>query len=345
MRQSVTDVNGKNYLAEFISRLPARMAAKCSFQLLLPHPSAGYVVMDLSRINLNLLLSLHWLLHHRSVTKAATALHISQPAASKNLAQLRELLDDPLLIRIGNEMQRSAYGEQLYAKLPELLGQLENLFQPSAFDPLQYQGRFNIAVTDYITQHILPEMIGQLSQQAAGIKLHFRLWEPGMISDLREGRLDLAACILDQLPEDIQGQQVGGDNFHCLMRRDHPLSGADMTLEDYVSAEHIGVTGGGDKIRMVDEALAEQGLRRHLKLTVPFTHSALAITACSDCLLTVPRHIALHLGPEYNLASQPLPVKVPDAQYYLIWHQRQQEEAAHRYLRELLFQALSQSRS
>ena len=58
----------------------------------------------LSRLDLNLLVSLQALLEERSVTKAAQRLFITQPAMSRVLQRLRVQLGDPLFTRAGNEL-------------------------------------------------------------------------------------------------------------------------------------------------------------------------------------------------------------------------------------------------
>ncbi|MBP9955753.1 MAG: LysR family transcriptional regulator, partial [Pseudomonas sp.] len=60
--------------------------------------------MNLAKINLNLLIALQALLEERNVTRAAQHLHVTQSALSKSLAQLRQLFDDPLLVRVENQL-------------------------------------------------------------------------------------------------------------------------------------------------------------------------------------------------------------------------------------------------
>ena len=113
-------------------------------------------------------------------------------------------------------------------------------------------------------------------------------------------------------------------------------------LNDYISAEHIGISAGGDKIRAVDEALQQLGLQRTMKLTVPFIHSAMAITSRANYVLTLPTRIATLLGKAYGLNIMSLPdrLNMPASNYYLIWHQRLQGDPAHRYLRERMLHSL-----
>ncbi|MCV6610974.1 MAG: LysR family transcriptional regulator [Amphritea sp.] len=298
--------------------------------------------MELSRINLNLLISLYHLLRTRSVTSAAQAQHLTQPAMSRNLGQLREIFKDRLMVRVGNDMHLTPRGELLWQELPPMLNQLESLLVPSHFEPAGYVGEFNIATTDFITHDLLPDLLAELQQDAPQLRLHFHLWHPGMIDELRQGRMDLAGCILDQIPDDIYGKQLGTDGYSCLINPEHPLIHQTLTLADYTAADHIGISAGGDKIRAVDEALANLKLSRKMMLTVPFIHSALAITARSHHILTLPTHIALELAPHYQLKVKPLPgeLQLPDTNYYLIWHQRLQNDPAHRYLRERLYSSL-----
>lgn len=300
--------------------------------------------MELSKINLNLLLALYHLLRTHSVTQAAEAAHISQPAMSRNLAQLRKLLADPLMVRVGNDMHLTPKGESLWQQLPPVLNQLEALLTPNEFEPSGYQGHFNVATTDYITQELLPPFMAKLQQSAPGIDIHFHLWHPSMMEGLRQGQLDLAACFLDEVPDDIYGRQVGTDGFCCLLSRSHPLADNPLTLDTYIHAEHLAVSGGGDKNRAVDSALARINQQRRVKVTVPFIHSALAMTADSDYLLTLPKHIAFHLGERFGLVLKPLPeeIEIPPIPYYLIWHHRLKADPAHRYLRDSLYEALIQ---
>ncbi len=61
--------------------------------------------IDLSRIDLNLLVALDALLDERSVTRAAARVGIGQSAMSSSLARLRRLFDDELLTRAPDGMR------------------------------------------------------------------------------------------------------------------------------------------------------------------------------------------------------------------------------------------------
>jgi LysR family nod box-dependent transcriptional activator len=57
--------------------------------------------VELSGIDLNLLVAFDALMTERSVTRAASRIGLSQPGMSNALARLRKLTGDPLLVREG----------------------------------------------------------------------------------------------------------------------------------------------------------------------------------------------------------------------------------------------------
>src|SRR5690606_18483551 len=67
--------------------------------------------MQLSGIDLTLLVVLDALLQERSVSRAAQRVGLSASAMSHALARLRDVLDDPILIRSGREMVPSPRAE------------------------------------------------------------------------------------------------------------------------------------------------------------------------------------------------------------------------------------------
>jgi Bacterial regulatory helix-turn-helix protein, lysR family len=62
--------------------------------------------MNLNSLDLNLLVALDALLKEASVSRAAMRVGLSQPAASHALQRLRDVLGDPLLVRVGAKMGR-----------------------------------------------------------------------------------------------------------------------------------------------------------------------------------------------------------------------------------------------
>ncbi len=113
--------------------------------------------MNLYRINLNLLVALDILLAEQNVTRAAGKLFISQAAMSNNLQQLREILNDELLVRKKNKMLLTNYARTLHPKLRNVLEELTSIIDhDNRFDLTTCDRKFKIGISDHWATLIFP---------------------------------------------------------------------------------------------------------------------------------------------------------------------------------------------
>nr|WP_315397895.1 LysR family transcriptional regulator [uncultured Duganella sp.] len=290
--------------------------------------------------NLNLLRSLDALLDTRNLTVAASMLDLTQSALSRQLAQLRAQFDDPLLIREGQRFVLTQRAEAMRGPLKATLLALESMMASPAFAPATCARTFSIAGSDYLADHMLPPLAGAVAMDAPRAGVAFRLWEPGYYRLLSDEGVDLVATIADLVPDNLHGRAMGEDRPVCAMRATHPLARGALTLDDYARWPHARITGGSDKDGFVDQALARHGLRRDVRLAVPFFSSALRIVGDNDLLLTIPEHIAIKLAAQAPIVWKPLPFEAPLYRYWLLWHARSHADPAHQWFRQRVFDVL-----
>jgi DNA-binding transcriptional LysR family regulator len=77
--------------------------------------------------DLSLLLALDAILQERNVTKAGGRIGLSAPATSHALARIRELLDDPVLVRAGRKMVLTPRAESLLPRIRSLVEEAKGL--------------------------------------------------------------------------------------------------------------------------------------------------------------------------------------------------------------------------
>ncbi|ENC6434696.1 TPA: LysR family transcriptional regulator [Aeromonas veronii] len=289
------------------------------------------------RANLNLLPTLKVLLETRNISRAAELLHLSQPSISKQLGQLRSEFDDELLVREGQRWLLTPRAEALAAQLADSLGALERLYEAPGFDPSRCERVFRLASSDYVAQHILPDICAALAKEAPLAALEYSLWDKRQLPQLWQSELDLVSTITEQVPEQIRGLHQGEDRLAVLMGCHHPLAGKALSLDDYLAWPHLQVSGGGDKDSPVEQVLAPQGLSRRWFARVPFFQAAVEVLLRTDCLMTTPAHIAWQLSCGLELTFVDLPFATRDQQYHLLWHQRHHQDPAHRWFRELAY--------
>ena len=81
--------------------------------------------MNISKIDLNLLIYLDVLLREKNVTRAAGQLNITQPAMSNGLKRLRTLFNDPILVRTSDGMVPTERARALAPAIRKILLELE----------------------------------------------------------------------------------------------------------------------------------------------------------------------------------------------------------------------------
>jgi len=289
----------------------------------------------MNNLNLNLLRALAVLLQERHVTRSADVLCLTQSAMSRQLAALRSHFDDPLLVREGSDYLLTARARQLRPQVEAILEKVDQLQQVPHFDPASCQRRFCFACTDYVAQFIFPEVLAQLQQQAPGIDIEYRMWQPELLHQLGTVPVDLASTMGNHIPDGLFSLPLGQDQPVCLMAAEHPLAGTRPSLEQLLEWPFVQISSGGDKDSFVDRELKVRGLSRRLRLCVPFFAAGFSTVASSEMLLVVPAHIAQHAATRYPVTACPLPLPLPVNNYHLLWHGVHQHDPAHRWLREL----------
>src|SRR5919109_646005 len=130
---------------------------------------------NLRRFDLNLLLSLHELLHTRNVTQAGDWLGVTQPAMSSDLRRLRQMFKDELLVRVGREYQLTPLASSLVQPLTRAIADIEHaLTWRPVFDPRADTRSFSVAMSDHIMALFLPVLATRLPREAPNVTIHTR---------------------------------------------------------------------------------------------------------------------------------------------------------------------------
>ncbi len=274
---------------------------------------------NLRGVDLNLLVLLDHLIERRSVTAAAAAANLSQPAMSRALARLRALLDDPVLARGADGLVPTPRALALQPTLRRVLAEIRDVVAPQAFHPATWRDQVTLAATDHQTVMLLPDLMARLSREAPGLDARVVPFAAAMLDELRDGRVHLSFGITEQpLPPGLRFAPLHRDRFVTLLRRGHPAA-ADWTLERFAALDHVLVTVMGDGRGALDDDLERLGLRRRIALRLPHFYAAMAVVARSDLVVTLPRSMALRFAPVFDLVALEPPVERPAFTLTVIW--------------------------
>jgi DNA-binding transcriptional LysR family regulator len=293
--------------------------------------------MDLQSFDLNLLVVLHTLLAERSVSKTAERLHLSQPATSAALNRLRKALNDPILVRDGLRMVPTPRAEQLSEPIQAILTAIEQtLAVPQPFDPSTIDRTFKVATNDYGTFVLVPMLMQRLESIAPGISLE--IWEiaQDVEAALRQGDVDLVVADAWTLRHCKCTETLFSETFTCLVRQEHPRIHTQLTLADYIKENHALVSSRGRVMGNVDAVLSQQGLQRHVAVTLPHVLSIPALIASTDLIVTLATRIAKHLATDYTLKTFSPPILLDSFEIVMAWSNRMTNDIAIQWLRSEL---------
>ncbi|MFI5085180.1 MAG: nitrogen assimilation transcriptional regulator NAC [Actinomycetales bacterium] len=129
-----------------------------------------------------------------SITKAAAALHLAQPALSQQVSALEAELKQRLLIRSKKGIEPTAAGHTLYRHAQMILRQVEQARQDVETSGAAPSGRVSIAIAPYsMASSIAPRIISEVRARYPDIIVHLTEIFGGVLSDaIKNGRLDMA---------------------------------------------------------------------------------------------------------------------------------------------------------
>jgi len=289
--------------------------------------------MNLERVDLNLLIYLDVLLREKNVTRAAEQLGVTQPAMSNILRRLRNLFNDPLLIRSSEGMTPTERALELQPRIRDALSDLSMILEPrTEFRPYTSNRVFRIMTSDYAEATLVPRLVKALRSEAPNVVLDFLTPSDVSYRDMEQGKVDLAINRFNEIPQSFHQVLVWRDSFSCLLNGKHPAA-SNLNLKSYLDAQHIWVSKTGMGVGFgvnpekqaglgwIDQALERIGQKRKISV---FTRHYL------------PTRIARLQAKSQNLLLKDPPFYIPEFELKMAWCPLLHHHPAHRWLRQLI---------
>lgn len=295
------------------------------------------------RYDLNLLPIFIALMEERSVTRAAGRLGMTQPALSNALSRLRLMLQDQLFVRERYGVQPTPVALELAPRITESLAQLDDVvLGQQAFDPKQAERLFTIAPNGYAEFVLVPAVVARLQKVAPGIRLHLTpygndLAETGVVS----GTTALVLGRIVDPPDNLVVQHLMDEGFACAVRADHPNVADALTREQFETMKHVNIVPPGRMRAGLFQALAQQQLKRDVAISVTNFFAVAEMVAVTDYCATLPSLICKRLMQEPRLKILPAPVDLGSFPVEMAWHVRYRHDPAHRWLRSLIGEVIT----
>lgn len=204
---------------------------------------------------------------HRSYTRAAEELHLTQPAVFTQAKQLEEGVGHLLLERIGKQVYLTDAGREVLATCRETIEGLDRLEMRLADMQGLKRGRLRLAMVT-TAEYLLPRLLGEFCAHYPGI-------EAKLIVSNREQLLVRMAnneddlTILGAPPEgmDVAAMPIANNPLVVIARNDHPLAGEKAIPMARIAEEAFIFREPGSGTRLATERhFAEHGLKLKVRL-------------------------------------------------------------------------------
>ena len=304
--------------------------------------------MNIARVDLNLLVYLDVLLRECNVTRAAEELGISQPAMSNSLRRLRDLFDDPLLVRTSDGMTPTDRALELQPLVRNVLAAAEIAVLPKTiFDAAASDRIFRIMASDYTEVTLLPQLLTRLRREAPGIRLDIMTPSDVSFHDVERGKVDLVINRFDTLPQSFHQVHLWDDSFSCVMSASNPVI-KNWSLDSYLSHKHVWVskTGMGVGVGMssddvqrlgwVDEALGKLDAKREITVFTRHYQAALLLGEQEDLIVTIPTIAARTMSNNPKVVILDPPFEIPRMRLKMVWSPLLQRDPGHKWLRQMI---------
>jgi len=297
--------------------------------------------MNISKLNFNLLKALYALLTEQNVSKAGQVVGITQSAMSISLKQLRELYQDELLIRGQHgKMILTTFAKSLLTPVRLALQHTESAFTTHLpFNPKTSCRTFHIGMSDYLALVLLPKLMQIISREAPNIRIvQHAINHLDSLKPFEENFLDIAIGKFAEAPNNLKVTSLFSDKGVIVADKKHPIfKKSKITLNEYAKYPQIFVSleSRPDQNKLISH-IEDQGCQLEVALMTP--HTMIALQALPNTLLiaNVVEHLASPFLKMLKLDVRTPPYQVKNYHAQMYWHARDQNDAGHQWLRELI---------
>lgn len=294
--------------------------------------------MRVNKLDLNQLVVLDAVLTHRSVSKAAAHVHLTQPAVSASLGKLRNFFGDPLLVQQGVSLALTPFAESLVQPVRDLLLQAQALtHRRPGLDPAYIQRRITLVASDYVQQVLLVPLLERASHEAPGLSFEIRSISGNLNRELDQGDVDLVVSLASGIADPSHSEIIFRDSWSCILCKANQSIGAEISVTDYLKAGHVAVVLGSGRVPTLDQVAVDRlGLTRKVEVHVPSFFMVAPSVVGTRRLGLIQTQLAKMLSQKWPIRIAPVPFDVEDVVTAVQWHRYQAHDPAIQWIRKTL---------
>lgn len=295
----------------------------------------------LSRLDLNLLVSLDALLTERSVTRAAESLRLSQPALSASLARLRTHFNDPILARRGNTYELTPFALRLADHTTTALEAARRVFESRAAGSFATSTReFSVYGSDYGFATVGPVVSRLASERSPGVRFRFMLHTPAVVEDAGSRLRSADAMIIPHgFLADLSFTDLWQDDWVAVVAADNPHVGPRLEMHDLSTLPFVLTYASRSAFTSVSRQIQQLGIEPRVDVVVEsflslphFIQGTSRVGLIQSALAPMARQFS-------GIRIVELPFSATPLLNALWWHPVHERDPEHAWMRSLFAEA------
>ena len=208
--------------------------------------------------------------HAGSVTGAAAALRISQPAVSMTLAACAEAAGFPLFVRRRGRLQATGETAALMADLDRVFEGLDRVHRLVEDMRGVTVGTVHVAATPTLADNILPAAITRFQRARPNIRLVIQTMDnSNVVTQAVEGRVDFGLALTPLSHFDGRATDLCASRLICAVHPEHPLSArGHVGPKDLAPYPLISFSRSLPLGALVEESFRAAGVARRIAIEV-----------------------------------------------------------------------------
>ncbi|MCA0423815.1 MAG: LysR family transcriptional regulator [Proteobacteria bacterium] len=211
--------------------------------------------------------------------RAAEHLGMSQPALSRRIQALEQMVGSPLLERTTRRVAPTTIGATFAPLARRLLGEFEDSLLAMAGLGERQSGQITLACVPTATFYFLPRAIERFN--ALYPRIRFRILDLSSndgLQSVSRGEAEFGINLAGSSEADLTFTPMIDDPFVLACRRDHPLAQRDhLSWRELESQTLIGVSRASGNRTILETALAKQNIRLDFQYEVNHLTTSLGL--------------------------------------------------------------------
>lgn len=207
---------------------------------------------------------------YRSFIAAAAYMRISQPALTRTIQRIEDVLGIALFNRTTRSVEVTQAGREFIAMAERILNDLK-LSSRSLRDLIdEKRGQVILSSIMSIANNRLPAIIAEYRLSRPAIEIYVREGVHGQaLEEVRGGAADFGLSYIDDLPPGLTAEPLGEEFFYLALPEGHPLTALQkVALTDLVDVPLVGLPQNAQTRRIIDGTAAIQQISLTYSVTV-----------------------------------------------------------------------------